>query len=453
MPRNLPRLPTARVDVYAKGRSRALASISATAAANGAAAKQLLYRTLLVAFVLTASLVGLAYSIVRGALLPLAQAVRALRELASGALDAPVPAAKSCPEIAQMTEALVVFRDAARRKAQLEAEAVAAEAQMRANRAAAEADRAAAVEEERRIVAASLGAGLAQLAAGNLKHRLGDDLPDCYRRLRSDFNSAMGTLEAALGGVAGGVDAMNSATREVADAAQDIAKRTELQAGTLEEITDALQNLREVARNATESAKTARAKVNGARTEADRSRQEVGRTVEAMGEIEGSSREIAKIIGVIDEIAFQTNLLALNAGVEAARAGEAGRGFAVVASEVRALALRSAQAAREINAIIAASNRQIGVGVERISAAEATLRRISASVEEVDGRMESLASDAEHQFSAIEQIHGALTQLDLDTQKNAAMAEETTAATQSLKQESETLDHAIGAFQLTRRAA
>jgi methyl-accepting chemotaxis protein len=173
----------------------------------------------------------------------------------------------------------------------------------------------------------------------------------------------------------------------------------------------------------------------------------VRQAIAAMGGIETSSRQIGQIIGVIDEIAFQTNLLALNAGVEAARAGDAGRGFAVVASEVRALAQRSAEAAKEIKGLISASAAQVTQGVDLVGATGKSLGRIVTQVAEIDTVVSRIAVSAQEQASALHQVNTALNQMDQVTQQNAAMVEETTAAAHMLNQESDELARLVGRFQ------
>ena len=176
----------------------------------------------------------------------------------------------------------------------------------------------------------------------------------------------------------------------------------------------------------------------------------VRQAVEAMDAIAKSSQQISRIIGVIDEIAFQTNLLALNAGVEAARAGEAGRGFAVVASEVRALAQRSAEAAKEIKGLISASTAQVDHGVKLVAETGASLERIVTQVTEINQAIAGIASGAEEQATALGQVNTAINQMDQVTQQNATMVEQSTAASHSLSQESERLASLIGQFQVGR---
>jgi methyl-accepting chemotaxis protein len=171
-------------------------------------------------------------------------------------------------------------------------------------------------------------------------------------------------------------------------------------------------------------------------------------TVQAMSGIETSSKQIGTIIGVIDEIAFQTNLLALNAGVEAARAGDAGRGFAVVATEVRALAQRSADAAKEIKALIAASEHQVETGVKLVSETGQALGRIVAQVTQLNGLVMELAASAKEQATGLGEVNSAVNQMDRVTQQNAAMVEQSTAASHSLSDEAEELARLVGQFRI-----
>jgi methyl-accepting chemotaxis protein len=172
-----------------------------------------------------------------------------------------------------------------------------------------------------------------------------------------------------------------------------------------------------------------------------------------MGDIARSSQQIGSIIGVIDEIAFQTNLLALNAGVEAARAGDAGRGFAVVASEVRALAQRSAQAAKEIKGLISASASQVDLGVSLVGETGKALERILAQVAQINQVVGEIAADAAQQSGGLDELNAALNQMDVVTQQNAAMVEQSTAASHSMSQEAEQLAGLVGRFQTGRAAA
>ena len=256
-------------------------------------------------------------------------------------------------EIGQMARAVLVFRDAAVENARLEREARENRANGERDREQAEAAQSEAIRQERAIVASSIGVALARLADMDLAYRITADIPAAYRELKTDFNAAMAQLERAMRAVMAGIVVIRDGAQDIAKAADELSARTEQQASSLEETTTAVEQIASTVKTAADGAAHAQAAVAAADEDAKKSSLIVGEAVEAMDAIAHSARQINQIIGVIDEIAFQTNLLALNAGVEAARAGDAGRGFAVVASEVRGLAQRSAQAAKEIKALIA----------------------------------------------------------------------------------------------------
>ncbi len=301
----------------------------------------------------------------------------------------------------------------------------------------------------------SLGEALANLAKGDLVARLDADVKPEFQDLKNNFNEAVGLLEAAMRRVSEATDGIRSGTDEIGAAADDLSRRTEQQAASLEETAAALDEITATVRKTAGGAKQVQDVVAGAKTEAERSGNVVDQAVAAMGEIETSSRSIGNIIGVIDEIAFQTNLLALNAGVEAARAGEAGRGFAVVAQEVRALAQRSADAAKEIKTLIANSTAQVDRGVGLVGQTGEALRGIVGKVAEIDGLIGQIASSAQEQSVGLNQVNIAVNQMDQVTQQNAAMVEETTAATHSLKGQTAELISQVSVFRIasTSRAA
>lgn len=317
----------------------------------------------------------------------------------------------------------------------------------------------AAVEQERVKAAAeqvqiidSLGRGLKSLAEGDLMFRLAD-FPETYVRLEHDFNAAATQLESALTNIIGGANTICCTTREIASAANDLARRTEQAAAGLEETAAAIQEISTTVGKTVEGARHSKETVLMAKADAEKSGQIVRCAIDVMGRIERSSQDIAKIIGVIDEIAFQTNLLALNAGVEAARAGDSGKGFAVVAAEVRALAQRSAEAAKEIKTLISVSSSEVQEGVKRVTETGKALERIVGQVTEINEVIAEMASGATEQSAAIQQINIAIGQMDHDTQKNAAMVEETTAATHSLLQETEGLVRSVQDFTVAQANA
>ncbi len=248
--------------------------------------------------------------------------------------------------------------------------------------------------------------------------------------------------------VASNTSAIRSGSTEISTAADDLSRRTEQQAASLEETAAALDEITTTVRKTSEGAKHARAVVAAAKSGAENSGEIMRKAVKAMTAIETSAREISQIIGVIDEIAFQTNLLALNAGVEAARAGEAGRGFAVVASEVRALAQRSAEAAKEIKALIQASGRQVAAGVDLVGRVGQVLGRIADQVGDINTVVRDIAASAKEQAAGLAEVNTAINQMDQVTQQNAAMVEQSTAASHSLSQETEDLARIVATFQV-----
>ena len=255
---------------------------------------------------------------------------------------------------------------------------------------------------------ATLGAGLSRLAAKDLTYRVSADLPESYRRLQADFNTAIGQLEQALASVSGATDVIHSGSREISTAADDLSRRAEQQAASLEETAAAINEIAATMRTSADGAEHARQLVGAAQSDAMRSKEVVSKAVAAMGDIKTSSEQIGQIIGVIDEIAFQTNLLALNAGVEAARAGDAGRGFAVVAAEVRALAQRSAQAAKEIKALISTSEAQVRQGVALVGETGEALQRILAQVNQINQVVEAIAVGAKEQSRGLDEVNLAI---------------------------------------------
>lgn len=301
-------------------------------------------------------------------------------------------------------------------------------------------------EEEQNQVVASLASGLESLASGDLTVRLDTEFPESYERLRADFNAALVSLEGALGRISGSGQTIHENTTEISGGATDLSRRTEASAATLEETAVALTEITTSVQVAAEGASKANEVVRGVRGEAENSETVVQEATQAMSEIEASSKEIAKIIDVIDDIAFQTNLLALNAGVEAARAGESGRGFAVVATEVRSLAQRSSDAAKEISALISESTNQVKKGVGLVDQTGSALHQIVAGIAGVSEHVSDIASAAVEQANGISEVNKAVAQLDKATQMNAAMFEETSAASLSLNTEASDLTRLLRGF-------
>ncbi len=297
-----------------------------------------------------------------------------------------------------------------------------------------------AVTEVRRVIAALADADLSQAMEGNYH--------GAFAELQSNVNATMVTLRSTMSNVRGSAGTIKDSSSELSSAANDLSKRTEQQAAALEETAAALDQITATVRTSAQRANEARDMVRETKDSAGKSGEIVRSAVSAMGRIEESSSKISQIIGVIDEIAFQTNLLALNAGVEAARAGEAGRGFAVVAQEVRELAQRSANAAKEIKNLISASAAEVGGGVSLVRATGDALVEIEQLVLRVNDHVESIATAAREQSTALAEINTSVNHMDQMTQKNAAMVEETTAASETLAEESRQLQTLLARFKL-----
>lgn len=299
-----------------------------------------------------------------------------------------------------------------------------------------------------RQVVEDLREALRHLADGDLSRAISHEFPEEYESLRQDYNQATIRLRDAIRAVLDNSDSIRAESGSISRAAEDLSRRTEQQAATLEQTAAALNELTASVQSAATRTQEANTLVNTARRNAEESGKVVHETVQAMGEISESSNKISRITSVIEEISFQTNLLALNAGVEAARAGEAGRGFAVVASEVRALAQRSSDAAREIAALISASSDQVKRGVDLVGQAGSALGGIQSSVVEIVSFMSEISASTTEQSAGLSEVNAAVLQLDQVTQHNAAMFEETSAASQSLAREADGLSETMARFRV-----
>jgi methyl-accepting chemotaxis protein len=268
---------------------------------------------------------------------------------------------------------------------------------------------------------------------------------------------AMKSMRDSLGGIVGqvrvGTDTIATASAEIASGTQDLSARTEQQAGALEETASSMEELTSTVKANADNARQANELARSASTVAQRGGAVVDEVIGTMGAINESSGKIADIIGVIDSIAFQTNILALNAAVEAARAGEQGRGFAVVASEVRTLAQRSATAAKEIKQLIDESVSKVGAGARQVDQAGVTMREIVTSIQRVTDIMADIQAASSEQTTGIEQINQAIVQMDQVTQQNAALVEQSAAASEAMQDQARKLAELVSVFRVERVSA
>ncbi|WP_374469414.1 methyl-accepting chemotaxis protein [Phenylobacterium sp.] len=383
---------------------------------------------------------------------PLNELSRVMARLAGGDHAVDVVGAERRDEVGEMARAVEVFKTNGLEMRRLEAETEARRAEAEEERRRNELAREEAAAELSKVVDA-LAHGLDRLSGGDLTHRVSQSFAADYERLRTDFNGTLAKLQEAMAAVLNNTGAIGAGTHQISQAADDLSKRTEQQAASLEETAAALDEITATVGKTAEAAKHARTVVTAAKDDAEQSGDVVRRAVEAMNAIERSAEQISQIIGVIDEIAFQTNLLALNAGVEAARAGDAGKGFAVVAMEVRALAQRSAEAAKEIKELITTSTQQVNEGVHLVGDAGEALNRISGQVAEINAIVSEIAASAQEQATGLHQVNTAVNQMDQVTQQNAAMVEESTAASHSLAREAEELRKLMEQFHVGASAS
>jgi len=435
--------------------------------------------------VIAIMVLGFAFWIGRSISRPVTSITAVMDELARGNLEVAVPGADRGDELGAMAKSVLIFRDSARDRIRLEAEAKDQQSRSAAEREAATAkvmnefDRAVggivkaamAGDFSQRVplegkdgvirnladalntMCDNLGKAfddvvrmLSALSEGDLSKRITAEYQGAFATLKQNANMTAQRLAETVNGIKLAAHEVTGASAEIATSTTDLSQRTEEQAASLERTSAAMEEISVTVRKNADNAREASQRADQTRQVADRGGQVVSTAVEAMAKIEGSSRQMADIISVIDEIARQTNLLALNAAVEAARAGEAGRGFAVVATEVRSLAQRSSQAAKDISELITNSSGQVKNGVELVNRAGSALNEIVESIKGVADIVADIATASAEQSTGLDQIKEALTQMDEATQQNSALVEENAATAKTLADQSAVMGEQMGFF-------
>jgi methyl-accepting chemotaxis protein len=435
--------------------------------------------------VIAIMVLGFAFWIGRSISRPVTSITAVMDELARGNLEVAVPGADRGDELGAMAKSVLVFRDSARDRIRLEAEAKEQQSRSAAEREAATAKvmnefdmavggivkAAMAGDFSQRVPLAgkdgvirnladalntmcdNLGKAfddvvrmLSALSEGDLSKRITAEYQGAFATLKQNANMTAQRLAETVNGIKVAAHEVTGASAEIATSTTDLSQRTEEQAASLERTSAAMEEISVTVRKNADNAREASQRADQTRQVADRGGQVVSTAVEAMAKIEGSSRQMADIISVIDEIARQTNLLALNAAVEAARAGEAGRGFAVVATEVRSLAQRSSQAAKDISTLITNSSSQVKNGVELVNRAGSALNEIVESIKGVADIVADIATASAEQSTGLDQIKEALTQMDEVTQQNSALVEENAATAKTLADQSAVMGEQMGFF-------
>jgi methyl-accepting chemotaxis protein len=427
--------------------------------------------------------IGFAWMIGRNIANPITALTEAMGVLARGDFTAEVPGLQRGDEIGRMASAVAVFKrngeenDQLRRAVEQErrgAERQRGEQEALLDRAVGEIVTAAAAGDlQRRIdtapldgVAVRLGSGinslldainaaitdvgavLAGLAAGDLTRRVSGDYNGVFAKLQADVNMAGETLADAMRHITQSANTVRDASAEISTGSQDLAQRTEAQAAALEQTAASMHEVTATVKQNADNAQAANQLATMARDTAEKGGGVVGEAVTAVTQIEESARKISDIVGLIDEIAFQTNLLALNASVEAARAGEAGKGFAVVAQEVRALAQRSADASKEIKTLIQASNAQVKTGATLVNQTGSALAEIVSAVKKVSDIVAEIAAASAEQSRGLEEVNGAVVNMDEMTQRNGALVEQTNASAQAMANQAGELATLVARFRI-----
>ncbi|OHV23050.1 methyl-accepting chemotaxis protein [Rhizobium sp. RMa-01] len=392
--------------------------------------------------------VGAIAFVLTGIANPITGITASMRRLADGDTDAEIPFADRADEVGSMAGAVEIFRQAAITNKRMALDAEENRNRAEADRVAAQKQAEADASERLRVATSGLAAGLKRLAAGDLAFQINETFAPDFEALRHDFNQSVTQLGATLRAISESIGTIDEGTREISSGASDLSKRTEQQAASLEETAAALEEITANVSNSSKRTEETRTVATEANRSAGISAEVVSHAEEAMERIETSSQQISNIISVIDEIAFQTNLLALNAGVEAARAGEAGKGFAVVAQEVRELAQRSASAAKEIKGLIQNSSKEVESGVKLVRDTGQALKTIGGFITQINHHMDSIATSAKEQSIGLSEVNVAVNRMDQTTQQNATMVQQSTAASDSLAQQAQTLRELIAQFKL-----
>ncbi len=286
------------------------------------------------------------------------------------------------------------------------------------------------------------------LSVGDLTEKMEGEFSGEFAQLRDSINETNDVLSKTVDQIISGAENILTSSDEISRGNSDLSQRTEEQASSLEETASSMEEMTSTVKQNADNAKEANQLAVAAREQAEKGGEVVQKAVDAMGEINTSSKKIADIIGVIDEIAFQTNLLALNAAVEAARAGEQGKGFAVVAAEVRNLAQRSAGAAKEIKGLINESVERVDEGSRLVDDSGKTLEEIVNGVKKVSDIIAEISAAAQEQTAGIEEVNRAISQMDEMTQQNAALVEQATAASESMYEEAQEMNDLMDFFDL-----